>query len=160
MYQRISTGGTARFGGLNQNRQTLFEAGVPWFPGDYPSTSAGVVWEAREREIRKAEWEKRPKGKRIEYDKIKLGNGEKGELGDGWACAWERLGNDLVTVRLDMLKGGTPTTCARIYRLPSSDLALRKRWLSLLNREPSKAPTSKRDKGSCKCESLVYLTKD
>jgi ribonuclease P/MRP protein subunit POP1 len=87
----LSSGGNPRFGGLNELRQIHFEHGVPWFPADYPGTNAGFSWEIEEREKRKAEWDRRPKGKRIEWDSLDLGAGRKGEIGRGWACDFERL---------------------------------------------------------------------
>jgi ribonuclease P/MRP protein subunit POP1 len=87
----LSTGGNPRFGGLKERRQVNYERSVPQFPFDHPGTNAGWAWELREREIRKHEWTKRPKGKRIEWSTIDLGNGKKGELGDPWACNWERI---------------------------------------------------------------------
>jgi ribonuclease P/MRP protein subunit POP1 len=87
----LSTGGLPRFGGLKERRQVNYERSVPQFPFDHPGTDAGWTWELREREARKHEWTKRPKGKRIEWATINLGDGNKGELGDPWACDWERL---------------------------------------------------------------------
>lgn len=87
----VSTGGNPRFGGLKERRQVDFERSVPQFPFDYPATEAGRIWELRERKAREHEWTKRPKGKRIEWSTIDLGNGHKGEVGDPWACDWERL---------------------------------------------------------------------
>ena len=91
MYYPLSSGGTPRFGGLREIQQMSFEQDIPWFPGDFPGTKAGWEWELRERDKRKANWEKRPKGKRIEWDNVDLGNGKKGEIGMGWACDWDRL---------------------------------------------------------------------
>lgn len=91
MHYPLSSGGNPRFGGLLEKRQVSFEHGVPWFPGDYPGTKAGFEWELLEREKKKQEWEKRPKGKRTEWDSVDLGDGKKGETGLGWACDWERL---------------------------------------------------------------------
>ena len=91
MYHPISTGGNPRFGGLNEQRQINFERCIPWFPGDYPGTEAGWKWEIHERSQRKAEWEKRPKAKRVEWTSLKLGQGSRGEIGLGWACDWQRL---------------------------------------------------------------------
>lgn len=91
MHYPLSSGGNPRFGGLQEKRQVSFEQGVPWFPGDYPGTRAGFQWEFLERERKKREWEKRPKGRRIEWDSVDLGGGKKGEIGLGWACDWERL---------------------------------------------------------------------
>ncbi|KAH7090335.1 ribonucleases P/MRP protein subunit POP1-domain-containing protein [Paraphoma chrysanthemicola] len=87
----VSTGGNPRFGGLKERRQVDFERSVPHFPFDHPGTDAGWAWELKQRQVRKHEWTKRPKGKRIEWSTIILGNDRKGELGDPWACDWERL---------------------------------------------------------------------
>ena len=202
MHYPLSSGGNPRFGGLQEKRQIAFEQGVPWFPGDYPGTKAGFEWEVMERERNKQKWEKRPKGRRIEYDTVDLGHGKKGEVGMGWACDWERLfqgppaassqdadntqkstsgDNDetttktphsgasapkpkdlssiapqppnlplaihhlpnpfayprpipptaLAPIHLTLLTTGHPTCLARIYRLPTTNLALRDKWLAL-----------------------------
>ncbi|OJD21335.1 hypothetical protein ACJ73_07322, partial [Blastomyces percursus] len=91
MYYPLSSGGNPRFGGLLEQQQLAFECWEPWFPGDYPGTNAGWAWEMREREIRRREWERKPKQKRVAYDSIDLGGGKKGEIGQGWSCDWERL---------------------------------------------------------------------
>ncbi|KAL4870458.1 hypothetical protein BDV12DRAFT_58434 [Aspergillus spectabilis] len=91
MYYPLSSGGNLRFGGLKEQQQLAFEAGQPWFPGDFPGTRAGWKWGLREREAAKKEWERKPKGRRVEFDSLALGNGQKGEIGRGWACDWERL---------------------------------------------------------------------
>lgn len=191
MYYPLSSGDNPRFGGVKEQRQLAFEYGQPWFPGDYPGTRAGWEWNAREDEERKKEWDRRPKGRRVEYDSLDLGNGQKGEVGRGWACDWERivqmmqsdamdetqdtessglkettdtkpdtlplLGIEylkldartasqlntnarswkfpddkpyLATVRVTLLGRGTPTPCARLYRLPTKNDELRKQWLS------------------------------
>jgi ribonuclease P/MRP protein subunit POP1 len=93
----LSTGGNPRFGGLKERRQVNYERSIPQFPFDHPGTDAGWAWELREREVRKHEWTKRPKGKRIEWSTIDLGHGKKGELGDPWACDWERIMSKPVT---------------------------------------------------------------
>jgi ribonuclease P/MRP protein subunit POP1 len=91
LHYPLSTGGVVRFGGVRENRQVTFEAGQPWFPGDFPGTAAGQAWETREREARRLEWERKPKGRRVEYDGVDLKNGEKGEIGIGWGCDWNTL---------------------------------------------------------------------
>ncbi|KAH9875126.1 hypothetical protein J1614_004615 [Plenodomus biglobosus] len=170
----ITTGGNPRFGGIKERRQVNFERSLPYFPFDCPGTDAGWAWELRERATRKHEWTKRPKGKRIEWTTIDLGNGKKGELGDPWACEWELLlskgskvedakveklrlpfqqlshkeavdmvkgagplcnagrSTSLLTVKICMTQRGTPTDCARIYRLPTNNTELRGRWLALM----------------------------
>jgi ribonuclease P/MRP protein subunit POP1 len=87
----LSSGGNPRFGGIEELRQIHFEHGVPWFPADYPGTVSGFAWEEDERQIRKAEWDKRPKGKRVEWASLDLGAGRKGETGQGWACDFESV---------------------------------------------------------------------
>ncbi|KAL3472329.1 ribonucleases P/MRP protein subunit POP1-domain-containing protein [Aspergillus californicus] len=196
MYYPLSSGGNIRFGGLKQQQQLAFEAGEPWFPGDFPGTRAGWKWGLREREAAKQAWERRPKGRRVEFDSLDLGTGQKGEIGRGWACDWERLvtpttdtptgkehntenkqeqgtekgdkpaetetqrgaagppldihqlpssqaksaitnsattisGSTLATVKIALHSRGTPTPCARIYRLPTTNPALREKWISL-----------------------------
>ncbi|EAW08878.1 ribonuclease P/MRP protein subunit POP1 [Aspergillus clavatus NRRL 1] len=91
VYYPLSSGGNIRFGGLKEQQQLAFEAGEPWFPGDFPGTRAGWEWYLNEREKAKTEWERRPKGRRAEFDSLDLGGGQKGEIGRGWACDWERL---------------------------------------------------------------------
>ncbi|KAB8227832.1 ribonuclease P/MRP protein subunit POP1 [Aspergillus alliaceus] len=91
MYYPLSSGGNPRFGGLKELQQLAFEAGEPWFPGDFPGTRAGWEWGLSEREQAKKEWERRPKGRRVEFDSLDLGAGQKGEIGRGWACDWEKL---------------------------------------------------------------------
>lgn len=91
MHYPLASGGNPRFGGLQERRQISFEHSEPWFPADYPGTKAGYDWELSEREKRRIEWEKRPKGKRTAWESVDLGDGRKGEIGVGWACDWERL---------------------------------------------------------------------
>ncbi|RAK96721.1 ribonuclease P/MRP protein subunit POP1 [Aspergillus ibericus CBS 121593] len=91
MYYPLSSGGNPRFGGLKEQQQLAFESGEAWFPGDFPGIRAGWEWGLREREEAKQEWERRPKGRRTEFESIDLKNGQKGEVGRGWACDWERL---------------------------------------------------------------------
>ena len=91
LHYPLSTGGNPRFGGLREQQQLAFSRSLPWFPGDYPGTSAGWAWELREREAAKRLWDRKPRGRRLEYDSVPLGDGRKGEIGMGWACDWERL---------------------------------------------------------------------
>jgi ribonuclease P/MRP protein subunit POP1 len=93
MYYPLSTGGQPRFGGIMEKRQICFETGTPCFPEDFPGTKAGMEWELQERKRRHEEWRRRPKSKRVNWDVVDLGNGRKGEVGEGWACDWQRLVN-------------------------------------------------------------------
>ncbi|CBX93168.1 similar to ribonuclease P complex subunit Pop1 [Plenodomus lingam JN3] len=182
----VSTGGNPRFGGIKERRQVYFERSLPYFPYDCPGTDAGWAWELRERASRKHEWTKRPKGKRIEWTTIDLGNGRKGETGDPWACEWEYLLPEginesggkpgelrplfqqlsldearnivkeasshvkdrhsarLLAVKISMIQRGTPTDCARVYRLPANNMELRARWLALMPQAGREAPPKKR----------------
>ncbi|RYP57677.1 hypothetical protein DL769_009343 [Monosporascus sp. CRB-8-3] len=190
MHYPLSSGGNPRFGGLDEIRQLSFERGLPWFPGDMPGTEAGNAWEMDQRLCRQKEWERRPKGKRVNYETLDLGVGRKGEVGVGWNCDYELLlglkntdehggeqGDEImaedgtqapsgpegtekekipepvnpleslmylpkvafnahlspkseplaptsvITVRVKLLSRGTPSTCARIYRLPDEPKA-------------------------------------
>ncbi|RKF63747.1 Ribonucleases P/MRP protein subunit pop1 [Erysiphe neolycopersici] len=87
----LSTGGNPRFGGLQELQQIHFEHGSPCFPMDYLGTSSGFSWEIQERLKKKSEWDKKPKGKRIEWSSLDLGNGRIGEVGRGWSCDFEYL---------------------------------------------------------------------
>jgi ribonuclease P/MRP protein subunit POP1 len=91
MYTPLSTGQQPKFGGVDEQRQIALERGEHWFPADYPGTKAGWEWEIKESSKRKAGWEKRPKAKRTSWEAVDLGNGKKGEVGQGWACDWRRL---------------------------------------------------------------------
>ncbi|KAK3298435.1 ribonucleases P/MRP protein subunit POP1-domain-containing protein [Chaetomium fimeti] len=91
MHCPLSTGGNPRLGGLNEQRQIAFEHGAPWFPGDFPATDAGRNWELEQRVKRKRDWDRRPKGKRVEWKSLDLGASRKGETGDGLACDFEHL---------------------------------------------------------------------
>lgn len=87
----LLTGANPRFAGLNEIRQVAFERGQPWFPADFMTTDAGAAWEAEQRAIRKKAWEKRPKSKRVAWNRLDLGAGRRGEVGDGLACDFEYL---------------------------------------------------------------------
>ncbi|KAL4794931.1 ribonucleases P/MRP protein subunit POP1-domain-containing protein [Aspergillus venezuelensis] len=197
MYYPLSSGGNPRFGGLKEQQQLAFEAGEPWFPGDFPGTHAGWEWGLREREAAKKEWERKPKGRRVEFESLDLGNGPKGEIGRGWACDWERLvqpgsavsaeaekdntskgekddsassgssketaepplnihqlpysqahlaitnpsveasDSALATIKLTLHSRGHPAPRARIYRLPSNNPDLRKKWRAITSKKPS-----------------------
>ena len=89
MFYPLSSGGTPRFGGLDETRQICFESGRAWFPGDFPGTAAGQAWERTENARRFDHWARRPTSRRIAWDTVDLGNGKKGEHGRGWACDWE-----------------------------------------------------------------------
>jgi ribonuclease P/MRP protein subunit POP1 len=91
MYYSLTSGGTPRFGGLDQKRQTLFEHGQPWFPTDMPGTEAGQAWERTQCENRFEQWLQRPPSRRIAWETVDLGDGKKGEHGNGWTCDWEFL---------------------------------------------------------------------
>ena len=94
MYYPLSSGGTPRFGGLNQKQQLALEQKTPWFPGDLPGTEAGKAWERSESEKRFDAWIRKPPKHRIAWEMLDLGLGRQGELGRGWACDWVYLFSD------------------------------------------------------------------
>ncbi len=87
----LSTGGNPRFAGLQEWQQIHFERSLPCYPMDSPGTDGGWAWELQERVRRKKEWEARPKGKRVAWEKVDLGAGKRGEIGEGWACDFDKL---------------------------------------------------------------------
>ena len=91
MYYPLSSGGTPRFGGLDEKRQICFEHGEAWFPGDVAATEAGQAWERTESAKRFDEWTRRPASRRVAWETVDLGNGRKGEHGRGWTCDWNYL---------------------------------------------------------------------
>ena len=91
MYYPLSSGGTTRFGGLDETRQIAFERNEPWFPGDFPGTEAGKAWERTELEKRHNVWKRKPPSRRVNYDSLRLNDKAQGEHGEGWACDWEFL---------------------------------------------------------------------
>ncbi|KAI2627213.1 POPLD domain-containing protein [Xylaria nigripes] len=93
MHYPLSTGGNPALGGLDEVRQLAFERGQPWFPGDMPGTDAGNAWETKDRQVRQAAWDRKPKGKRVKWESLDLGAGRKGEVGVGWNCDFETLFN-------------------------------------------------------------------
>ncbi|KAK9239369.1 ribonucleases P/MRP protein subunit POP1-domain-containing protein [Lipomyces kononenkoae] len=79
-------------GGLQQYHQILSERMLPYFPDDYPGTSAGQVEEREKMTQREKEWKSRPRSKKVIYDALDLRNGEKkGEVGNPFACDWSYL---------------------------------------------------------------------
>nr|POE79400.1 ribonucleases p/mrp protein subunit pop1 [Quercus suber] len=119
MYYPLSTGGQPHLGGLNQKRQLAFEASQPWFPADFPGTKAGWQWEIDEREKRKDAWQRRPKSKRVSWEKVDLGGGQKGEIGIGWSCDWELLDN----LSASTVNDSNVDTTAQSTAMPTSDSA-------------------------------------
>ncbi|KAF4626327.1 hypothetical protein G7Y89_g11831 [Cudoniella acicularis] len=145
----LSSGGNPRFGGVDEMRQIHFEHGMPWFPADYPGTNAGFAWEADERDRRKSEWERRPKGKRIEWGSLDLGSGRKGEIGRGWACDFEQvIGLDPfpdISTATDTTQNteATPNTEPAKTRVESPLQQLTcKNFTALLSSPAGKAPSS------------------
>ncbi|KAK5104354.1 Ribonucleases P/MRP protein subunit pop1 [Lithohypha guttulata] len=98
MYCPLSSGSTPTFGGLEQSRQVAFEHAVSWYPGDYPGLEAGKAWGRIESEDTFDSWIRRPPSKRFAWDTLDLGLGRKGEVGRGWACDWEYLFRDTLSV--------------------------------------------------------------
>ncbi|KAL7266969.1 Ribonucleases P/MRP protein subunit pop1 [Rhizina undulata] len=68
--------------------QVTWEHGMGFFPDDFPGTRAGNEEESRKMKERKEVWERKPKAKRIAWESVPLGDGRKGEVGDGFGCDW------------------------------------------------------------------------
>ncbi|RPB01057.1 POPLD-domain-containing protein [Choiromyces venosus 120613-1] len=89
-YGIVHSGPNIKFGGLDELRQINYENSNGNFPDDFPGTKAGMTEELRKGVERKEWWDKRPKGKRIEWGSVKIGS-KKGEIGDGFVCDWAYL---------------------------------------------------------------------
>jgi ribonuclease P/MRP protein subunit POP1 len=120
MYTPLSTGQQPKFGGLDEQRQIALERGEHWFPADYPGTKAGWNWEVEESRKRKADWEKRPKAKRASWEAVDLGNGKKGEVGEGWACDWRILHEKTSEKTTSSTEPPTSTIPTGLTQLPPS----------------------------------------
>ncbi|KAK9249052.1 ribonucleases P/MRP protein subunit POP1-domain-containing protein [Lipomyces tetrasporus] len=80
------------YGGLQQYHQILSERMLPYFPDDFPGTSAGQAEEKEKTTLHEKEWKNRPRSKKTIYDSVDLGNGEKkGEVGNPFSCDWQFL---------------------------------------------------------------------
>ncbi|KAI1460247.1 ribonucleases P/MRP protein subunit POP1-domain-containing protein [Annulohypoxylon moriforme] len=113
MHYPLTTGGNPWFGGLDEIRHLTFERGLPWFPGDLPGTNAGKLWELDERKVRQKLWDRRPKGKRVNWESLDLGAGRKGEVGVGWSCDYEMLlglkkADEIEKISVDKKEDGEP----------------------------------------------------
>lgn len=78
------------FGGLQENRQIVFEQRAPWLSGDLTGvTIAGWDWEMMKPEKRKAELEKRPKQTIIQCSGVDIRGGRRERF--GIVCGRKRL---------------------------------------------------------------------
>ena len=131
MHFPLSSGGNPSFGGLQELQQLSFERGEGWYPGDCIGTDSGWKWELDERERRKKEWEGRPKGKRVEWETLDLGNAKKGELGLGWACNFEMFlkSSDEMDVDVpekpdtEQLNAVAPSTTSPFIHIPKQEFS-------------------------------------
>ena len=89
-YGIVHSSPNVKFGGLDELRQIDYENSNRHFPDDFPGTKAGIAEELRKGVERKEWWDKRPKGKRVEWSSVKIGN-MRGEVGDGFVCDWAYL---------------------------------------------------------------------
>lgn len=142
MYYNLSSGGTPRFGGLEQKRQTLFEHGQPWFPADMPGTKAGQAWERTQSEQRFDQWLRRPPSRRVAWETVNLGNGKKGEHGNGWTCDWEYL---LVSGMLDTAPDGTDLhSDPHSFNMTTATKSLSRRLFTQRQRKAAQAEAGQR----------------
>jgi ribonuclease P/MRP protein subunit POP1 len=58
--------------GMEERATQYLEAGVPGFPECFPLTKTGGDWWVDKMDGKKKRWERRPPGKRMEYDVLKL----------------------------------------------------------------------------------------
>ena len=86
----VFTGST--ISGLEERGTQYLEAGLPPFPHCYPQTSSGNDWRTDELAERKRRWDRRPSGKRMEYDVVGIQK--------PWDLEW--------TASLDLPEGSKP----------------------------------------------------
>ncbi|TLD22359.1 hypothetical protein PspLS_07947 [Pyricularia sp. CBS 133598] len=89
--QKGHVGGEIEIACVEEMHRIHTEQAVKFFPVDFPHTVQGTLWELRERDRLKKEWESRPKGKRPNWTTLNLGQDGKGEHGNPFACDWEHL---------------------------------------------------------------------
>ncbi|KAG0643632.1 ribonucleases P/MRP protein subunit POP1-domain-containing protein [Tuber brumale] len=131
-YGIVHSSPNVKFGGLDESRQIDYENSNRHFPDDFPGTKAGIMEELRKGVERKEWWDKRPKGKRVVWDSVKIGN-KKGEVGDGFVCDWAYLlggkkvdttqSNDLIELSTDATEsteGIAPTGTTAFMSVPES----------------------------------------
>jgi ribonuclease P/MRP protein subunit POP1 len=90
-----------RVGGQRERQTQSFEAGIPYFPRDYPFTIAYNAEEKDRVSEDKARWERKPKAKRCNWEKMSTRS--------PWRADWEVVlglerpeqGEDLVTTQRD-----------------------------------------------------------
>ncbi|BFZ64202.1 Ribonucleases P/MRP protein subunit pop1 [Saitoella coloradoensis] len=82
-----------RFGGLENYHQLTFERSTLNFPNDFPGTEAGWKCEEDAGKKRKEDYEKKPKAKRVSFEKVfeSCEGAERGEVGDPMVCDWKVL---------------------------------------------------------------------
>ncbi|KAJ3894258.1 POP1-domain-containing protein [Lentinula edodes] len=68
-FQQLTYTGT-RVAGQRERQTQAFEAGTPYFPSDYPSTSAYKTHISARAEKEKAKWARTPAAKRVNYRKL------------------------------------------------------------------------------------------
>ncbi|KAK9453126.1 ribonucleases P/MRP protein subunit POP1-domain-containing protein [Dipodascopsis uninucleata] len=147
-YRTLYHKGYTLFGGLDQYKQIMLERMLPLFPDDFPECFSGQQEESARARFLEDEWNKRPKSKKVIYDRLDLQNGEKrGEVGNPFICDWSLFispkitaDNDLTItpdpalsisyrhIKLYYIGRGAPSPCARIYAIPRS---AREKWMSL-----------------------------
>lgn len=59
-----------RVGGQRERQTQAFEAGVPYFPRDYPFNQAYDAYADKTEEQTKGRWDRKPPAKRVNYDKM------------------------------------------------------------------------------------------
>ncbi|KAJ3300658.1 hypothetical protein HK104_008592 [Borealophlyctis nickersoniae] len=62
----------ARVGGLRERHSFHFESGIPCFPYDFPETAASQEWWAQSRAAKQAVFDRTPKSKRPNFDKLRI----------------------------------------------------------------------------------------
>lgn len=70
-----------RVGGQRERQTQAFEAGIAYFPRDYPSSSGHDIYATAREQEEKARWERKPPAKRPNFEKL--------ETRSPWKADWE-----------------------------------------------------------------------
>ena len=118
----------------------LAALGAPAFPLDWPDTVAGAAEATRRAAVARAAWERRPKGRRLEFQALDVG----APWAPDWAglCRlpqWEQEQSSLCAAAEDSGGGSSAaaTTAATATAAPTTAAVARQQWLPRVVRDPA-----------------------
>ncbi|ODV92050.1 hypothetical protein CANCADRAFT_30320 [Tortispora caseinolytica NRRL Y-17796] len=155
------------FGGQTQLKQIAFENGTYAFPYFCPATPAGLLSSIDDAAAHYKEFARKPRAKRLAYEKVRIDPSNRGEIGNPFACDWQYLATlqnlplsfkysvqekltvvdsvltnekSLTLIQVTRSGRGSIKPNARIYCVTASLLGSYDRTHSLLNRNLNPTP--------------------